>query len=112
MVPAKQDIKIMRGDTEVFVITVQDSTGTPVNLTGDTFTSQIRYNKDDPSFAAAFTCVVTNAAGGVVTLTLSSAASASLNDGVAYWDLQRTSGGTVSTILAGKCTVLADVTRP
>ena len=111
MVPAKQDIKIMRGDTEVFNITVTDSAGTAVNLTGDVFTSQIRYNRDDSSVAAAFTCVVTNAAAGTVTLTLSAVSSASLNAGTAYWDLQRNDSGVVTTIVAGKCTILADVTR-
>lgn len=111
MVPAKQDIKIMRGDTEVINVTVTNANGTPVNLTGDTFASQIRYERDAATIAASFVCVVSNAAGGVVTLTLNPAASAALNAGVAYWDLQRTSGGVVSTIVSGKCTVLADVTR-
>jgi hypothetical protein len=111
MVPAKQDIKIMRGDTEVINVTVKNPDGTPVNLTGDTFASQIRYTRDSATIAASFSCVVSNAAGGVVTLTLSSASSATLTAGLAYWDLQRTSGGIVSTIVAGKCTVLADVTR-
>lgn len=111
MVPAKQDIKIMRGDTEVFNITVTDSAGVAVNLTGDVFTSQIRYNRDDSSVAAAFTCVVTNAAAGTVSLTLSAVTSATLNAGVAYWDLQRNDSGVITTIVAGKCTILADVTR-
>lgn len=111
MVPAKQDIKIMRGDTEVINVTIVNPDSTPVNLTGDTFASQIRYNRDDNTIAASFSCVVTNPTGGIVTLTLSAAASSALNDGLAYWDLQRTSGGSVSTIVAGKCTVLADVTR-
>lgn len=111
MVPAKQDIKIMRGDTEVFNITVTDSAGTAVNLTGDVFTSQIRYNRDDSSVAAAFTCVVTDAAAGTVSLTLPAATSATLNAGTAYWDLQRNDSGTITTIVAGKCTILADVTR-
>lgn len=111
MVPAKQDIKIMRGDTEVFNITVTDSAGAPVNLTGDVFTSQIRYNRDDSSAAASFTCVVTDPAAGTVTLTLSAVTSATLVSGTAYWDLQRNDSGVVTTIVAGKCTILADVTR-
>lgn len=111
MVPAKQDIKIMRGDTEVFNITVTDSAGAAVDLTGDTFTSQIRYNRNDSSVAAAFTCTITNAAQGQVRLTLPADTSATLTDGVAYWDLQRNDAGTITTIVAGKCTILADVTR-
>lgn len=111
MVPAKQDIKIMRGDTEVLNITVLGSDGNPVNLTGDVFTSQIRYNRDDTSIAATFVCEVIDATGGEVRLTLSATSSALLNAGVAYWDLQRNDSGFVTTIVAGKCTVLADVTR-
>lgn len=111
MVPAKQDIKIMRGDTEVLNITITDSAGVPVNLAGDVFTSQIRYNRNDTTVAASFVCVVTNAAQGQVQLTLSSNSSALLNDGTAYWDLQRDDSGVITTVVAGKCTVLADVTR-
>lgn len=111
MVPAKQDIKIMRGDTEVFNITVTDSAGAAVDLTGDVFTSQIRYNRDDSSIAASFSCVVTNAAAGQVQLTLSAASSAGLTAGTGYWDLQRNDTGVITTIVAGKCTILADVTR-
>jgi hypothetical protein len=111
MVPAKQDIKIMRGDTEVLNIVLTNSGDMPVDLTGDVFTSQIRYNRDDASVAATFTCVVTNALAGMVTLTLSPASSASLNAGVAYWDLQRNDSGVITTLVAGKCTILADVTR-
>ena len=111
MVPAKQDIKIMRGDTEVFNITVTDDAGVAINLTGDTFASQIRYNRDDASAAATFACVVTDAVNGKVSLTLSATSSASLVAGPAYWDLQRTKSGVVTTLVAGKCTILADVTR-
>ncbi len=111
MVPAKQDIKIMRGDTEVFNITVTDSAGAAVDLTGDVFTSQIRYNRDDTSIAGAFVCTITDAAAGQVRLTLSAASSAVLTAGTAYWDLQRNDAGVITTIVAGKCTILADVTR-
>lgn len=111
MIPAKQDIKIMRGDTEILNITITDSAGVAVNLTGNTFTSQIRYNRNDSSVAATFTCTITNAAQGQVTLTLSAASSALLTDGTAYWDLQRNNAGVITTVIAGKCTVLADVTR-
>ena len=111
MVPATQNIKITRGDTEVFVFTLQNSDGSAMNLTGSTFASQIRYQYDTATVAAPFVCVVTNAAGGVVTSTLSAGDSALLVAGGAYWDLQRTVGGVVTTILSGKCTILPDVTR-
>jgi hypothetical protein len=111
MVPAKQDIKIMRGDTEVFNITVTDSAGAPIDLTGDIFTSQIRYNRDDSSIAATFNCTVPNPTAGEVRLTLPAGTSATLTSGSAFWDLQRNDAGVITTIIAGKCTILADVTR-
>jgi|LakMenEpi03Aug12_release.lakeMendotaPanAssembly.Ray.scaffolds.fasta_scaffold51877_9 hypothetical protein len=111
MVPATQNIKITRGDTEVFVFTLENADGTAMNLTGSTFNSQIRYTYDSATIAASFTCVLTNAVGGVVTATLSAGDSALLTTGSAFWDLQRTESGVVTTILSGKCTVLPDVTR-
>lgn len=111
MVPATQNIKITRGDTEVFVFTLQNSNGTAMDLTGSTFASQIRYTYDSATIAASFTCVLTNAVGGVVTSTLTAGDSALLTTGAAFWDLQRNVGGVVTTILSGKCTVLPDVTR-
>lgn len=111
MVPAKQDIKIMRGDTEIFNIMVTDSVGAAVDLTGDTFTSQIRYNRDDSSIAATFTCEIIDAEDGHVRLTLPATSSAGLVSGTAFWDLQRNNDGIITTIVAGRCTVLADVTR-
>ena len=111
MVPATQNIKIMRGDTEVFNITLKDSANVAINLSSSTFISQVRYERESSSVAAAFTCVVTDPANGVVTLTMSPVSSAALTAGPAYWDLQRTEGGVVNTILSGKCTILADVSR-
>lgn len=111
MVPAVQNIKIMRGDTEIFTITLKDSANVAIDLSGSAFISQVRYTKDSPTVAASFTCVVTNALAGVVTLTMTPVASAALTAGPAFWDFQRTDGGVVSTIISGKCTILADVSR-
>ena len=61
--------------------------------------------------SSTYSCAITNAAAGQVALTLSSASSAGLTAGTAFWDLQRTLSGVVTTLVAGKCTILADVTR-
>lgn len=111
-VPASQNLVITRGDTEVLVITINDSSNVPINVTGRTYRAQIRADKDNASIAASFACVVTNAAGGVVTCTLSAASSASLSAGTYYWDFEETTaGGVVTTIIAGSVKVLADVSR-
>lgn len=110
--PATQDLTIMRGDTEVVqVVLLQDDETTPINITGRTYTSQIRSTQDATIISASFTCVVTDGANGEVTCTLAAADSAELDPGYYYWDLQENASGTISTVLAGQVTVLADVTR-
>jgi hypothetical protein len=109
-VPTTQNLTITRGDTESLVINMDDGTGA-INITGRTYRSQIRQTKDSTIIAASFTCVITNAAAGQVTCTLSAASTALLSPGIYYWDFEETNGGAVSTILAGSVNVLADVTR-
>lgn len=110
-VPSTQNLTITRGDTEIVIITMKDNTNAAVNITGRTYRAQIRATKDAAAIAASFVCVITNAAGGEVTCTLSAGVSATLAAGKYYWDFEETSSGTVTTILAGTVTVLADVSR-
>lgn len=109
--PADQDLTITRGDTETIVVTITSDGSTPINITGRTYLAQIRTSPDNTTVKAAFTCTVTDGANGQVTCTLSATNSATLPVGIAYWDLQETASGVVSTILSGNVTVLADVSR-
>jgi hypothetical protein len=109
--PADQDLTITRGDTETIVVTITSDGSTPINITGRTYIAQIRTSPDNTTVKASFTCTVTSAANGQVTCTLSATDSATLPVGIAYWDLQETASGVVSTILSGNVTVLADVSR-
>lgn len=111
-VPSTQNLTITRGDTEVVVITMKDVAGIPINITGRTYSAQVRTTRDAGSVAASFTCVITNVvSGGEVTCTMSAVSSAALPAGKYYWDFQENNAGVISTILAGSVTVLADVTR-
>jgi hypothetical protein len=109
--PATQNLKFMRGDTQDFTITLTENGSTPRNLTGHTFRAQIRTSKDATSIAASFDCTVAAPLTGVVRLLLSAASSASLPEAVLFWDFEQTVDGVVTTLLAGKCTVIGDVTR-
>lgn len=109
--PADQDLTITRGDTETLVVTITSDGSTPINITGRTYRAQIRSSQDSTTIKASFTCTVSNGAAGQVTCTLSAADSATLPVGIAFWDLEETASGVVSTILAGNVTVIADVTR-
>jgi len=110
-VPAKQNLSMTRGDTETVVITMADSAGAPINITGRTYRAQIRTTKDSASISASFSCSVTSGVGGQVTCTILPAVTETLATGISYWDLEETNSGVVSTILAGTVNVLADVTR-
>ena len=109
--PATQDLTITRGDTETIVVTLTTDGTTATNITGRTYTAQLRSTPDIAVISASFTCTVTNGAAGEVTCTMASTASAELSPGFYYWDLQENASGTISTVLAGTVTVLADVTR-
>lgn len=112
-VPATQNITITRGDTETLVITIKDSAGVGINITGRTYRAQIRATKDAATISAAFTCVLTTPASGVVTCTLTPNQTSALATGTQFWDFEETitSSGVVTTIIAGTVNVLADVTR-
>lgn len=110
-VPADQDLTITRGDTETLVLTITSDGSTPIDVTGRTYTAQIRSTPDSSTVKASFSCAVTSGASGQVTCTLSAASSALLSAGNYFWDLQENAGGIISTLLSGTVTVLADVTR-
>lgn len=109
--PATQDLTITRGDTETIVVTSTTDGTTPIDITGRTYSAQLRTTPDIAIVSATFTCTVTDAPNGKVTCVLSAASSAVLDPGYYYWDLQENASGTISTLLAGTVTVLADVTR-
>ena len=109
--PAKQDLTITRGDTETVKVTITTDGETAVNITGRTYSSQLRTSQDVTAIAGSFVCVVTDGANGQVTCTLSAASSEDLKPGYYYWDFQENASGVISTILSGQVTVLADVTR-
>jgi hypothetical protein len=109
--PATQDLTITRGDTETVAITLTTDGTTPINVTGRTYTAQLRTTPDIAIVSASFTCTVTNGAAGQITCVMSATASAQLSPGYYYWDLQENASGAISTLLSGQVTVLADVTR-
>jgi hypothetical protein len=109
--PAKQDLVITRGDTETIAVTITTDGTTPVDISGRTYTSQMRTTPDIAAIAATATCTVTNGAAGELSAVFSATATAALDPGYYYWDLQENASGTISTILSGTVQVLADVTR-
>lgn len=109
--PANYPLTVRIGDTETITLTLQDSNGAAINVTGRTYAAQIRPSADSSTVLASFTCAISNAAGGVVTATLPASTTAALSTGVGVFDLQETNGSVVTTLLAGPVSIVQDVTR-
>lgn len=109
MTPGTRDLDLYRGDTYAHTVTFTDGTD-PVDVSGYSWLAQIRETTDSAAVVEAFTVDTTNAATGVLVLRLSAAQAAELPRS-ARWDLQRTAGGVVETILAGRVVTMPDVSR-
>jgi hypothetical protein len=109
--PATQNLTIVRGDTETVQVTMTSDGVAPVNITGRTYAAQMRTTPDIAAISATATCSITDAVNGVMTVLFTATSTATLDPGYYYWDLQETSGATVTTVLQGTVNVLPDVTR-
>ena len=109
--PAKENLQVVRGDTLTVVANMTTDGSTPIDITARTYAMQLRTSPEATTASATFTCTVTNAAGGVVTCTLSAATTATLTPQNYSYDLQETNSGVVSTIISGVVKVIADTTR-
>jgi hypothetical protein len=97
---------IYQGDTATMVFNFKDSAGVAVPLTGKTLTVTAKKSLEDTDAEAVFQKVVTshsNAAGGVTSVSLTSANTASL--GNLWIDAVLTGGGDVRTLFVGSLTI-------
>jgi hypothetical protein len=92
-------------------VTVNDATETPIPLTGWTYRAQIRKKATDKNVMKSLDVSLDSVVTNRLVLRLSSEEAEGLTaSGV--WDLELTDpDGTVQTVLAGKVTVILDVTR-
>jgi BppU N-terminal domain len=109
--PANYPLNVRIGDTETVTVTMQDNNGNPINITGRTYSAQIRSKTTSTTPLATFSCSIVNAAQGIFACTLSATSSASLTAANAVWDLQETNGVVITTLLAGEAVIDGDVTR-
>lgn len=112
--PGTADLTVYQGDDYALECSFTTSSGA-YNLTGLTFKAEVRTtNADDDAGGpplATFTPTITDAPGGILTLTLPHTATLGL-PALAAWDLQSTNGtGWVTTYLKGKVTTTKEVTR-
>lgn len=105
----KRDIQFTKGDDYSHVVTITNSSGA-IDITGRTYSAQIKRVSSQMTPDATFVCTVTNGAAGEVTLYLSDTQTDALAPARYNWDLQEDASGVISTILAGTCKVVQDVT--
>jgi hypothetical protein len=110
VLPGFKSFKVYKGDTFSFNLSL-DSGNANYNITGHTFSGQIK-EKGKTTKVAEFAFVITSGAGGEVTATLSATESAKLSGNKIYeYDIQMINAGVVSTILKGPMVVVSDVTN-
>lgn len=97
---------IYQGDTGHIVFNFKDGSGVAVPLTGKTLTITAKKSLEDADAKAVFQKTITshtNAAGGVTTVSLTSADTATL--GNLWIDAVLTGGGDVKTLFVGSLTI-------
>ena len=92
-------------------LTVKDN-GSVMNLTGYSVASTMRSTHDSSTVSGTFTCTISNATGGVITIAMTNSTTAAIEEGMYVYDLEITSGaGTVTRLMEGTVTVNPEVTR-
>ncbi len=86
--------------------------GSAMDLTGYSVASKFRSTHDSSTVVGTFTCTITSASGGVITMAMTASATADIEEGIYKYDLEITSGsGTVTRLIEGDITVNPEVTR-
>lgn len=89
-----------------------DTTNTPINVSGYTVVSQLRRSYYSANASANLTCTVTDAANGEITLSMTPANTANLKPGRYLFDVKTTDiDNVVSRVLEGVITVTPSVTK-
>ena len=110
MTAAYVNLYMEQGTTFSSVITLDDLNGYVYDLTGYTANSQIRKSFYSSNATATFTTSITPA-NGTITLSLTSAQTASITPGRYLYDTIITTGSTVTRVLEGVIDVSPRVTR-
>jgi hypothetical protein len=105
------NLSIDQGSDFSAEIVVEDSSGDTANLTGYTGAGQIRKTYTS-STAVAFGVTVTNAAAGLLTLTLTNAVTNAMKAGRFVYDVEitKTSNGEKTRVVEGQVTINPGVT--
>lgn len=106
------ELSIFRGDTESIGVTITDSAGATVNITGYTFFFTVKGDESDGDASALISTDVathTDPVNGVTAISLP-AGSTNIAIGTWFYDLQmKDIGGNITTLLKGDFVVKKDI---
>lgn len=107
------NLTMYAGEDVRIVMTLKDSTGTPLNLTGYAYKSQYSSTfAPGGTVYATYSANVLSPTAGTISIRLSKAQTTTLSGTQGVWDVQQTdSGGAISYIVKGKALVVPTVTR-
>lgn len=112
--PARLDLEnVVAGDDYALEIVIEDDNGNPVDLTGRSYVAQARLDPESTTTPElSFSCTVPTPANGTIVLTATDTATLALTPGRAYWwSVLEVAGGTLTTLLYGRMTVLWQIAK-
>ena len=100
-----------QGATFNRILTLKEDSGI-MNLTGYSVASLMRSTHDSSTVVGTFTCTVSNASAGQITMTMTASTTGAIEEAIYVYDIEITnSAGTVTRIMEGTVTVNPEVTR-
>ena len=106
-----RDISIYKGDSYTHEVRIKNSANTAINISGRTYRAQVRKTKASEVVIQNFTTSITDAANGVLIISLAASSTSNISPGIYYYDLEETNGSIVTTLMGGKITVIGEVSR-
>lgn len=107
------NINIYQGTTFRMVLRLSNpETGEAIDYTGSTARGMLRVSYADAAPAGTFTCAFTDAANGVLLVSMTDEQTAALNFNKAFYDIEvEDAGGNVRQVLRGVATLYKEATK-
>ena len=103
---------IQKEKTKKHRVQTREENNSAMNLTNYTVASKMRSTHDSSTVAGTFTCTISDATAGEITMQMTNSTTANIEEGIYVYDVEITnSAGTVTRILEGQITVNPEVTR-
>jgi len=100
-----------QGATFNRILTLKEN-NSAMNLSGYSVASKMRSTHDSSTVVGTFTCTISNASAGEITMQMTASTTGAIEEGMYVYDVEITnSAGTVTRIMEGSITVNPEVTR-